>query len=136
MNRGAVGAADATAAVRADIWLWAARFYKTRALAKLALETGHVDVGEQHCKASRALRAGETLHIRRGEERFEVVVLALSAKRGPAAVAQTLYAETDASRLGRALAQEQRRLQPTPHPDSRPGKRDRRALRALKSDSG
>ena len=136
MSRGAAGAADAAAAVRADVWLWAARFYKTRALAKLALETGHVDVGEQHCKASRVLRAGETLHIRRGEERFEVVVLALSAKRGPASVAQTLYAETDASRLGRALAQEQRRLQPTPHPDSRPGKHDRRALRALKSDSG
>ena len=136
MSRGAAGAADAAAAVRADVWLWAARFYKTRALAKLALETGHVDVGEQRCKASRVLRAGETLHIRRGEERFEVVVLALSAKRGPASVAQTLYAETDASRLGRALAQEQRRLQPTPHPEARPGKHDRRALRALKSDSG
>ena len=136
MNRGAVGAADATAAVRVDVWLWAARFYKTRALAKQALETGHVDIGALHCKASRVLRVGETLHIRRGEERFEVVVLALSVKRGPAAVAQTLYAETDASRLGRALAQEQRRLQPAPHPDSRPGKHDRRALRALKSDSG
>ena len=136
MNRDARGAADATTAVRADVWLWASRFYRTRALAKLALETGRVDVGEQRCKASRVLRAGETLHIRRGEERFEVVVLALSAKRGPAAVAQALYAETDASRLGRALAQEQRRLRPTPHPEARPGKHDRRALRALKSDTG
>ncbi len=135
MRRGAVGAADATAAVRADVWLWASRFYRTRALAKLALETGHVDIGEQHCKPSRVLRAGDTLCIRRGEERFEVIVLALSAKRGPAAVAQALYAETDASRLGRALAQEHRRLQPTPHPEARPGKHDRRALRAMKSDA-
>ena len=136
MNRDARGAADAMAAVRADIWLWAARFYKTRALARQALETGHVDIGALHCKASRVLHVGETLHIRRGEERFEVVVLALGAKRGPAAIAQALYAETDASRLGRALAQEQRRLQPTPHPEARPGKHDRRALRALKSDTG
>lgn len=136
MSRDAADAAAAAAVVRADVWLWAARFYRTRALARLALETGHIDVGDLRCKASRALRTGETLHIRRGEERFEVVVLALSAKRGPAAVAQTLYAETDASRLGRALAQEQRRLQPTPHPEARPGKHDRRALRALKSESG
>ena len=136
MSRDAADAAAAAALVRADVWLWAARFYRTRALARLALETGHIDVGDLRCKASRTLRTGETLHIRRGEERFEVVVLALSAKRGPAAVAQTLYAETDASRLGRALAQEQRRLQPTPHPEARPGKHDRRALRALKSESG
>ena len=136
MSRGAADAAGAAAAVRADVWLWAARFYRTRALAKLALEAGQVDVGGQRCKAGRALGTGETLHIRRGEEHFEVVVLALDAKRGPAAVAQTLYAETDASRLARALAQEQRRLQPTPHPGARPGKHDRRALRALKSDSG
>ncbi len=121
--------------MRADVWLWAARFYRTRALARLALETGQIDVGGLRCKAGRALGTGETLHIRRGEERFEVVVLALSAKRGPAAAAQTLYAETDASRLHRALAQERRRLQPTPHPGGRPDKHDRRALRALKSDT-
>lgn len=135
MSRGAAGAADVAAAVRADVWLWAARFFKTRALAKQALETGQIDIGELRCKASRALRVGEVLHIRRGEERFEVLVLVLSARRGSAAVAQTLYAETDASRLARALAQEQRRLQPTPHPEARPGKHDRRALRALKSES-
>ncbi|HVB84344.1 MAG TPA: S4 domain-containing protein [Rhodanobacteraceae bacterium] len=135
MSRGAAGTVDAAAAVRADVWLWAARFFKTRALARQALETGHVDVGDLRCKAGRVLRVGETLHIRRGEERFEVLVLALSARRGPTAVAQTLYAETDASRLGRALAQEQRRLQPAPHPEARPGKHDRRALRALKSES-
>ena len=135
MSRDGAGAGAAPETMRLDVWLWAARFFKTRALARQALETGHVDIGGLHCKASRALRVGETLHIRRGEERFEVTVLALSERRGPAAIAQTLYAETDASRLGRALAQEQRRLQPTPHPDARPGKHARRALRALKSDS-
>ena len=135
MSRGAAGTADAPAALRADVWLWAARFFKTRALAKQALETGHIDIGELRSKASRALRVGDTLRIRRGEERFEVLVLVLSARRGPAAVAQTLYAETDTSRLARALAQEQRRLQPTPHPEAHPGKHDRRALRALKSDA-
>ena len=67
MSRDAADAAAAAAVVRADVWLWAARFYRTRALARLALETGHIDVGDLRCKASRALRTGDTLHIRRGE---------------------------------------------------------------------
>src|SRR5690606_3151478 len=88
--------------VRLDIWLWAARFFKTRSLAKQAVETGKVAVAGQRPKSSRAVRVGEQLTIERGEEHFEIAVAALSDQRGPAPVAQQLYAETDASKARRA----------------------------------
>ena len=78
------------ASVRADVWLWAARFFKTRSLAKQAIDGGKVDLNGAACKPSKAVHVGDRLQIGRGEERFEVVVSALTEQRGPASVAQAL----------------------------------------------
>ncbi len=121
--------------VRADIWLWAARFFKTRALAKQALGAGRIVCAGVACKPARTLRVGEMLHIARGEERFEIEVRALADTRGPAAMAQTLYRETAASLAARIALREQRRLQQAgtaQPPPARPGKRDRRRIHAFK----
>ena len=87
--------------VRLDLWLWAARFFKTRSLAKQAIETGKVDVGGQRAKPARTVRIGDALRVVRGDEVFEIAVAGLSDTRGPASVAQTLYSESDASREAR-----------------------------------
>lgn len=118
--------------VRADVWLWAARFFKTRSLAKQAIDGGRIDVNGAGCKPAKTLRAGDRLKISRGEERLEVEVVALSGKRGPAAVAQALYAETEASRAARELAREQHRLVGASGPPKRPDKQARRELRRLR----
>ena len=94
----------AAATTRLDLWLWAARFYRTRALAKQAIETGKVDVGGQRAKASRGVRVGDALVVQRGEERFEVEVAGLSDTRGPAIIAQALFLESEASKLLREQA--------------------------------
>ena len=120
-------------AVRLDIWLWAARFYRTRSLAKQAVETGKVEIDGQRPKASRSVRPGQALRVARGEEVFEVQVLALSEQRGPAPIAQALYSELEASRVRRAevrLDQVARR-DGYKAPQQRPDKRARRLLRAL-----
>lgn len=131
------GMTDSTdlTAVRADVWLWAARFFKTRNLAKQAIDGGKIDVNEAGCKPAKTLRTGDKLRITRGEERLEVDVLALSEKRGPAPVAQALYRETEASLAAREQAREQRRLIGSIGPAHRPDKQQRRELRRLK-DSG
>ena len=123
----------ATASVRLDLWLWAARFYKTRALAKQAIETGKVDVGGQRAKPSRAVRIGDALSIARGEERFDVEVAALGGKRGPASIAQALYRESDASRLAREQARASRAAERAGFraPETKPDKRARRLIKAL-----
>lgn len=120
-------------AVRIDVWLWAARFFKTRALAKQAVVAGRVEVGGSVCKPSRNVRIGDALTIVRGEERFEVSVAGLSEQRGPAAVAQRLYDESDASRERREAAAAQRRAERAGFrpPESKPDKRARRLIRAL-----
>lgn len=118
-------------AVRLDLWLWAARFFRTRTLAREAIEGGKVQVNDAAAKPSRAVRGGDTLQVRRGEDVFVVRVLAVSDTRGPAPVAQALYAETDASRAAREAAREARRLAPPPTPREKPGKKDRRELRKL-----
>ena len=87
--------------VRLDLWLWAARFYRTRSLAKQAIDSGKVDVGGQRAKASRTVRVGDTMRIVRGDEAFEIVVACVSDQRGPASVAQALYSESEASRAKR-----------------------------------
>lgn len=119
--------------VRLDVWLWAARFFRTRSLSKQAIETGKVEVDGQRPKASRMVKAGDVLAIVRGEERFEVTVLGLSDQRGPAPVAQALYAESDASRQAREAARALRLAQRDGFrpPEHRPDKRARRLLRAL-----
>lgn len=122
--------------VRADVWLWAARFFKTRSLAKQAIDGGKIDVNGGGCKPAKLLHTGDTLKISRGEERLEVEVLALADKRGPASVAQTLYRESETSRLAREARSEQRRLVGMQAPRQRPDKHARRELRRLKDDPG
>lgn len=124
---------DITDSVRLDLWLWAARLFKTRALAKQAIESGKVEVAGQAAKPSRALRTGELLQVRRGEELFEIEVLALSEARGPAKTAQLLYHESAQSRQRRESIREQRRLEAAGYhaPASKPDKRARRLIRAL-----
>lgn len=119
--------------LRLDLWLWAARFYKTRSLARHAIETGKVEVAGQRAKAARALRVGDGVRVTRGDEVFEVEVLALSEKRGPASVAQTLYRESEASRAQREQARALRMAERTGYraPEHKPDKRARRLIRAL-----
>ncbi|MBN8211354.1 MAG: RNA-binding S4 domain-containing protein [Xanthomonadales bacterium] len=120
-------------AVRLDLWLWAARFYRTRSLAKQAIDTGKVDVGGQRAKASRTVRVGDTIRIVRGDETFEIMVSGLSDQRGPASVAQMLYSESEASKATRlemlaSLRAGRAGYQPPQH---KPDKRARRLIRAL-----
>jgi ribosome-associated heat shock protein Hsp15 len=119
--------------VRLDLWLWAARFFKTRSLAKQAIETGKIEVGGQRAKAARAVRIGDALRVARGEELFEVEVRGLSDQRGPASVAQQLYAESDESRVRREQARAQRAAERAGYraPEGKPDKRARRLIRAL-----
>ena len=119
--------------VRIDLWLWAARFYKTRSLAKQAIESGKVEFEGQSVKASRTLRGGESLQVRRGEERFEITVLALSDRRGSATIAQTLFSESDESRERRLREAAERRAAIAGYrpPSGKPDKRARRLIQAL-----
>lgn len=121
--------------VRADIWLWAACFFKTRALAKGAIEGGKVTVDDLPCKPAKLLHVGDRLDVGVGEQHFEIDVRGLSAKRGPASVAQTLYEETQASRSAREAQREQRRLLglAMAKPPSRPDKRARRLIRRFQA---
>jgi len=115
--------------VRLDRWLWAARFFRTRAVAQQAIAGGHVHVNGQRAKAARPVRPGDRLEITRGEERFEVHVLALAARRGSAAVARGLYEETEASVAARSAAQQSRRDTAGNRPPAmRPDKRARRRI--------
>src|ERR1041384_1321949 len=95
--------------VRIDKWLWAARFFKTRALASKACEVGRVQSNHQPAKAAREVKTGDMLQIKTEGGEFEIEVLALSEVRGPAAVAQTLYRETEASKELRQKAREERK---------------------------
>lgn len=116
---------------RLDKWLWAARFFKTRALAAEDIGLGRISVNGAAAKASRELKVGDQVCIRQGPLVREVRVLALSAQRGPAAVAQGLYQESEASVAARQAAQEARRLGTEPAStlaQGRPTKRDRRQL--------
>lgn len=116
--------------VRMDAWLWAARFFKTRTLAKKACDLGRVLSNGQTSKAAREIRIGDMLRITTPGGDFEVEVLLLSDARGPAPVAQTLYRETDASRELRAKAAAERRAMREFEilPQARPSKRDRRRI--------
>ena len=116
--------------VRIDKWLWAARFFKSRSLAAAAVDAGKVRHNEARIKPAHALKAGDVLDIDNGSTRWQVTVLNLSEQRAAAAIAQTWYAETDASRARRALAAEQRKYfrEPGSSIKGRPTKRDRRLL--------
>ena len=116
--------------VRIDKWLWAARFFKTRSLAAKACELGRIRWNGQPAKAAREVRVGDMLNITSPGGEFEVEVLALSEVRGPAAVAQTLYRETEASKELRlkAAAEHKAMRQFEQLPAGKPSKRDRRRI--------
>ncbi len=119
--------------VRIDQWLWAARFYKTRTLAKQAIESSKVEIQGQAVKPSRIVRVGDAWSIRRGDELFEVEVLRLSDKRGSASIAQTLYREAHESIERRAAEREKKRMEANGYkaPTTKPDKRARRLIQAL-----
>jgi ribosome-associated heat shock protein Hsp15 len=116
--------------VRMDKWLWAARFFKTRALAARACELGRVMSNGQPAKPAREVRTGDHLQVRSDSGDFQIDVVLLSDMRGPAAVAQTLYRETDASRELRLKLAEERKAMPHFEAlrEGKPSKRDRRYL--------
>jgi|SRR5579875_3111858 ribosome-associated heat shock protein Hsp15 len=119
--------------VRMDKWLWAARFFKTRALAARACELGRITSNGQIAKPAREVHVGDLLHIKNESGEFQVEVLQLSDIRGPAAVAQTLYRETEASReLRRKLAEERKAMPQFDFLEGRPTKRERRQLVRLR----
>lgn len=121
--------------MRIDKWLWAARFFKTRSLASNACDLGRVESNGLTAKPSKEVRVGDKLRIKNERDTFEIGVLQLIEMRGPASVAQTMYQETDASKLARQQAAEARKLAPAfdfEH-EGRPSKRDRRLIGKLRA---
>ncbi|HEV2646616.1 MAG TPA: RNA-binding S4 domain-containing protein [Acidobacteriaceae bacterium] len=119
---------------RIDKWLWAARFFKTRELASKACDMGRIESNGVRAKPAREVRPADLIHIRNGDAEWDIEVLALAQQRGSAAIAQTLYRETEASIERRKQAAEQRRLlAPTLPiaPTGRPSKRDRRLIHSF-----
>lgn len=125
---------DTAQRARLDKWLWAARFFKTRPLAAAAVAGGKVHVDGARAKPGYGVKTGDRLRITKGEQHFEVVVAALSERRGPAAQAQQLYRETAESAEERERAAERRRIAGAgmPRPEQRPDKKSRRRLQRFK----
>lgn len=123
--------------IRLDKWLWAARFFKTRALAKAAIEGGKVHYDGARAKPSRTVSVGAMLRLRQGFDEKTVEVLALSDKRGPAPVAQTLYRETEESVERREQNAAMRRQASMSHaaPAQRPSKKQRRDIQRFKEQN-
>jgi ribosome-associated heat shock protein Hsp15 len=124
---------------RIDKWLWAARFFKTREQASKACDMNRITSNNQPAKPAREVRIGDMLHIKNEGGEFEVEVLALSQQRGSAAIAQTLYRETEESKELRHKAAEERKLLGpmawnTAAPTKRPSKRDRRLIHSFRGD--
>lgn len=122
-------------AVRADSWLWAARFFKTRSLAKQAIEGGKVTLDDDRIKPAKEVKVGQRLQVRKGDELFCVDIVRLARQRGPASVARTLYRETTESIERRESARARRRMERAglTVPSTKPSKKQRRDLRRLKS---
>ncbi len=122
--------------VRLDKWLWAARFFKTRSVAREAVSGGKVHLNGNRAKPGRSLNLGDELRIQRGEEEFIITVVELSLRRGPAVVARALYEESEENRIGREKLAEERKLENQHHamPERRPDKRQRRRLVRFKQD--
>ena len=120
--------------VRMDKWLWAARFFKTRSLAARACELGRIEANGQPAKPARDVRAGDRLQVKNDSGDFQVEVLGLSEMRGPAAVAQTLYRETEVSHELRLKLAEERKAMPhfEASREGKPSKRDRREIDRLR----
>ena len=122
------------AGLRIDKWLWAARFFKTRALASEACDLGRIDCNTHRSKPSKEVHLGDQLRITNEAGLFEVEVLLLHEVRGPAVTAQTMYRESEASRAARAKAAEDRKLmlEAGGFTENRPTKQDRRAINKLR----
>jgi ribosome-associated heat shock protein Hsp15 len=116
--------------IRIDKWLWAARFFKTRALASKACDLGRIRSNEIEAKPAREVHLGDMLRIRNEGGEFHIEVLQISDMRGPAAIAQSLYRETEASKEQRQREAAERKAmqQYAPLPERRPSKRDRRRI--------
>lgn len=125
---------DAPGTVRLDKWLWAARFYKTRALAAEAIDGGKVDVNGDRAKRAKAVRAGDQIQLRQPPYAWHLVVRGLSERRGPASVAVTLYEETRESREARELLALRMKSMPPPlfTEKGKPSKKQRREIHQLK----
>jgi len=121
--------------VRLDKWLWAARFFKTRSVAREAVSGGKVHLNGNRAKPGRSLNIGDVLRIQRGDDEYIINVVELGQRRGPAVVAQTFYAETEESLLKRQQLAEQRKLEHEQHAkrERRPDKRQRRRLVRFKT---
>jgi ribosome-associated heat shock protein Hsp15 len=125
-----------TDAVRIDKWLWAARFFKTRSAAQQAIEGGKVKLNGERTKPAKEIKPGDRLNIQIGGYEWSIQVLGLSAQRGPAPIARTLYDESEESRAKRALEAARRRRfdEPASALKGRPTKRDRRVLERLQDN--
>ena len=125
------------AKIRLDKWLWAARFYRTRTLAKQAIEGGRVHYAGSRVKTSKEIAIGDELTIRQGSATAmtekTVIVEALTTQRGNASAAEVLYSETDESENRRAYHAEQRKLANLARPDNKPNKKERRDIQRFKS---
>jgi len=126
----------ADSAVRLDKWLWAARFFKTRAEASLAIAAGKVEVNDAKTKRAKILHIGDRIRIRKSPYEFRLTVRVLSEQRGRAVQAATLYEEDPASKAARERLSLQLRIAPTPGYEGkgRPTKRNRRELERLRGD--
>jgi len=133
-DRDAEQAGSGSVRIRLDKWLWAARFFKTRSLAKQAIDGGKVHCNGQRCKSSREVALGDRLELRQGWDERTVVVKALSAQRGGAPQAALLYEETAESKAHREQAAEQRRALKALDPlaSIRPSKKDRRQIQRFR----
>ena len=121
--------------VRLDKWLWAARFFKTRSVAREAVSGGKVHLNGNRAKPGRTINIGDELRIQRGEEEYIITIVEPSVHRGPATVARTLYEESEESRASREKLAEERKLkyQKNTAPERRPDKRQRRRIVRFKS---
>jgi ribosome-associated heat shock protein Hsp15 len=129
---------DSADAARLDKWLWAARFFKTRALAAEAIDGGKVHLNGERVKRSKGVKVNDEVRVRLGPYEHRVIVRSVSARRGPAAVAATLYEEVPESRAQREALIERRRMEMAAGADDpgRPSKRDRRQIEQLRRRGG
>ncbi len=125
---------DQPESIRLDLWLWAARFFKTRALASEAIERGNVRLNNSRAKPSRNVRIDDELTIHKGPYEWQVRVNGIANKRGPASQAVTLYCETDSSKQNRKTMSEQLKLNrmAIPKTDGRPDKHQRKQIIKIK----
>ncbi|MDX8388727.1 MAG: S4 domain-containing protein [Ghiorsea sp.] len=126
-----------SAQVRIDKWLWAARFYKMRALATEAVKGGHILINGMRCKPSKYINIDDEVQIQKEDEQFAIMITGLAAKRGSATMAQALFQETEESIQRRHKEAEQRKFKTyfAPSPDKRPDKRARRQITKFKNGS-